>query len=95
MATGKSYTVREFATRVFKKVGINLKWKGSGLKEIGVNKVNNKTVIKIHKNYFRPQEVDYLLGDAKKARRILGWKPKSDLNKLIDKMVKFQYKNNF
>jgi len=95
LATGKSYTVRDFATRVFKKVGINLKWKGSGLKEIGVNKDNNKTVIKIHKNYFRPQEVDYLLGDAKKARRILGWKPKSDLNKLIDKMLKFQFKNNF
>ena len=87
LATGKSYSVREFCQTAFKEIGINIGWKGKGLKEKGYNKKNNKVLIEVDKRYFRPTEVDYLMGDASKANRILKWKPKITFDNLVEEMV--------
>ena len=88
VATGKQYTVKRFIDLVCKKLNINLKWKGNGLKEVGY--WNNKPIIKIDPKYFRPTEVDSLLGSSKKAKKILKWKPKYDIHKLISEMINHQ-----
>ena len=76
LATGKSFSVREFCEIAFKEIGITIKWKGKGLKEKGYDYKNNKVLIEVDKRYFRPTEVDYLQGDASKAKKLLKWKPK-------------------
>jgi GDPmannose 4,6-dehydratase len=87
LATGKTYSVREFVERAFNKIGINIKWEGSGLNEIGIDDKTNKVMVKINEKYFRPYEVEYLLGDPSKAESILNWKREYDtLDKLIDDM---------
>jgi GDPmannose 4,6-dehydratase len=88
LATGKSYTVREFCEIAFKEVGITISWKGKGIKEVGINKDNEKVLIEIDKRYFRPTEVDYLEGDATKAKEILNWLPKITFREMISEMVK-------
>ena len=92
IATGKQYTVKQFATLVLKELGIKHKWLGKGIKQRCVN-TNNKEIIKVDKKYFRPLEVDTLLGNAKKARVRLNWKPKYNINKLVKEMVKQELKN--
>ena len=87
IATGKSYSVRKFVEIAFSFVGIKIIWKGKGLKEIGVDKKTNKTIIKIDKKYFRPQEVDHLKGDYSKAKKILKWSPKISFKKMVKDMV--------
>jgi GDPmannose 4,6-dehydratase len=89
IATGKQYTVKNFINLVCKKLKINLKWKGKGLKEIGYWK--DKPIIKIDPKYFRPTEVDSLLGSSNKARRVLKWKTKYDINMLIDEMIDHEF----
>jgi len=89
IATGKQYTVKNFINLVCKKLKINLKWKGKGLKEIGYWK--DKPIIKIDPKYFRPTEVDSLLGSSNKARRVLKWKTKYDINMLIDEMITHEF----
>jgi GDPmannose 4,6-dehydratase len=86
IATGESYSVRDFVEAVGKELGIEITWKGEGLNEIGVDQ-NGKTVIKIEEKYFRPHEVDFLQGDSTKARTKLGWKPKVSFNQLVKMMV--------
>ena len=87
LATGKTYSVRDFVERSFRFVGIYIKWEGSGLTEIGVDSKTNQVLVKIDEKYFRPCEVDYLLGDPTKAETILGWKRTYDtLDKLIEDM---------
>ena len=81
LATGKSYSVREFIEKCFYYVGLNIKWEGKGLQEVG--KVDNKIVVRIKEKYYRPNEVDFLLGDASKAREKLGWVPIYNLEQLI------------
>ena len=71
LATGHSYSVREFCEIAFREIGINIRWKGKGLKEKGYNYKNNKILVEVDKRYFRPTEVDYLKGDASKARKLL------------------------
>ena len=88
IATGKSYTVKDFVNIAAKKYGFKLKWKGKGLKEIAYDEISKKTIIKISKKYFRETEVDNLIGDYKKAYRNLKWKPKYDLVDIIDDMIK-------
>jgi GDPmannose 4,6-dehydratase len=90
IATGKTYSVKEFIKFTCNYLKINIQWKGSGASEYAINKFNNKIIIKIDKDYFRPVEVDYLLGDAKKARKILKWKPKNDIKKLVKIMVDYE-----
>lgn len=86
LATGKQISVREFVERSFKYKNITIKWKGSGLEEEGYDIKTNKTLVKIDKKYYRPSEVETLLGDASKANSVLGWKPKHTLDILIEDM---------
>ncbi len=88
IATNKSYSVKDFTNIASKKIGFKIKWKGKGLKEVGVDSTTNKTIIRVDKKYFRETEVDNLIGDFKKAKKILNWKPKFSLNNLIDDMIK-------
>lgn len=87
IATGVQYSVKDFINLVAKKLKLKIKWKGKGLKEVCLNKENNKIIISIDKKYFRPSETDSLVGNFKKAHKILGWKPKKDINDLIDDML--------
>ncbi|MGC2424875.1 MAG: GDP-mannose 4,6-dehydratase, partial [Nitrospirota bacterium] len=73
LATGENHSVREFVELVFAEAGIGLKWKGAGVDEKGVNPATGETIIEIDRRYFRPTEVETLLGDASKARKLLGW----------------------
>jgi len=88
LATGKSYSIREFIEIVFAKLGMKIIWSGIGLNEKGINKKTKEEIILIDKNYFRPNEVNNLRGDYSKARRILNWKPQISFNRLIDSMIK-------
>ena len=87
LATGETYTVREFIERCFAKVGKEIVWQGEGVDEVGREKSTGKIVVKIDEKYFRPCEVDFLLGDATKAETELGWTREYDLDKLIDDMM--------
>ncbi|MSR71078.1 MAG: GDP-mannose 4,6-dehydratase [Candidatus Taylorbacteria bacterium] len=93
IATGETHTVREFVGEVSKYLGLDLIWKGKGLDEKGIDKKTGRVIIVIDPNYFRPNEVDLLLGDASKARRLLNWKPKVTFKKLAEIMAKsdFEY----
>ena len=88
LATGETYTVREFIERCFAKVGKEIEWSGKGVDEVGREKSTGKIVVKIDEKYFRPCEVEFLLGDASKAETELGWKREYDLDKLIEDMMK-------
>ena len=87
ISTGISKTVRQFAEEAYKCIGIKIAWKGKGLNECGYDKKTNKIIIKIDKYYFRPTEVHELRGDSSKAKKILGWKPKTTFKKLVATMV--------
>ncbi len=87
ISTGKSYSVRKFVEEAFKYVDIKIVWKGSGLKEVGVNKKTGKIHVKIDPVYFRPTDVDELRGDSAKAKRELKWKPKTTFKQLISEMM--------
>lgn len=92
IATGETHTVREFAEGVFKELEIPIKWEGSGADEVGIDSTNDRVVIRIDPRYFRPAEVDYLLGDPTKAKEKLGWTPKTHFQELIKIMVRADYK---
>ena len=87
IATGKQYSVKQFINLVAKRLRIKINWKGKGIKEKGVDQ-NGKVIIECSKKYFRPSEVDTLLGDPTKAKRELKWKPEIDIKTLVDDMVK-------
>jgi GDPmannose 4,6-dehydratase len=87
LATGVKITVREFVSRSFKEAGIDIEWQGKGSEEKGINKKTGEVVVEIDKEYFRPSEVDCLIGDASKARKILKWEPKYTVDDLIKEMV--------
>jgi GDPmannose 4,6-dehydratase len=88
LATGRTITVKEFIERSFKLVNVDIVWEGSGIDEIGINKNTQQIVVKIDNKYFRPCEVELLLGDSTKAREKLGWTLKYDLDGLIEDMMK-------
>ncbi len=94
IATGKNYTVKNFIDKVFKNLGVKIIWKNKGLKEIGINSKNRKTIIRVDPFYFRPTEVRSLKGNFIKAKKILGWKPKTDLNELIKIMISSEKKKH-
>ena len=87
IATNETRTVREFVDVAFKAAGIDLEWKGSGVDEIAINKANGKVVVKVNPRFFRPAEVDLLLGDPTKAETKLGWKRNIDFTELVTRMV--------
>ena len=87
IATNKSYSVKEFVNKTAKQLDIKIIWQGKGLKEVGVDKRTNRIIIKIDKRYFRETEVNDLIGNYKKAKKILNWKPKISLDGLIKDMI--------
>ena len=91
IATGRQYSIKQFINLVGKKLKMDIKWKGKGIKEKGY--FNNFPIIECDKNYFRPLDVNTLLGDAKKARKILNWSPKGNIQSLIEEMIDFEYQN--
>ncbi len=93
IATGKNYSVKFFVEKVCKRLNINLKWRGKGIQTKGYDQ-NGKCIIECSKKYFRPSEVDTLLGDASKARKKLKWKPVLNINQLVNEMVDYDLKNN-
>ncbi|HHZ78122.1 MAG TPA: GDP-mannose 4,6-dehydratase [Deltaproteobacteria bacterium] len=88
LATGVTTTIREFTERAFAQVGVTLEWSGSSVDEVGTDAKNGKIVVSIDSAYFRPTEVDLLIGDASKAREKLGWNPTCDLQQMIEEMIK-------
>ncbi len=87
IATGEQYTVREFVQRAGAELGMRIEWRGKGVGEEGVNAVDGSVVVKVDPKYFRPTEVETLLGDASKARNELGWKPEIPFDQLVKEMV--------
>ena len=89
IATGKTHSVRQFIDLTLKYLKFDYKWTGIGMNEKVINKANNKTIIKIDKEFFRPAEVDLLIGNSSKAKRQIKWKPKTNLKKLVKLMVDY------
>jgi GDPmannose 4,6-dehydratase len=92
IATGETHSVREFVEEACKVLGIDLEWKGKGIREKGINKKTGDIIIEIDPIYFRPAEVDLLVGDASKAKEKLGWYPRTKFKKLVRMMVDSDYK---
>ena len=88
LATGKTYSVRHFIDLAFAEVGIKMQWKGEGVNEKGINSADGKVLVEIDEKYFRPTEVELLIGDPTKAHRELGWKHTVELPELVSEMVK-------
>ncbi|HEY0156307.1 MAG TPA: GDP-mannose 4,6-dehydratase [Thermoanaerobaculia bacterium] len=87
VATGETHSVRELCERAFARTGVTLQWEGTGVEERGIDAANGRVLVEIDARYFRPTEVDVLLGDASRARQALGWAPKVSFHELIDLMA--------
>ena len=87
IATGTQYSVREYVEAAAPYFGFNIVWEVEGLDEKGIDKKSGRTIIKVHPRYFRPAEVESLLGDPTKAKEKLGWEPKITFNELVEDMV--------
>jgi GDPmannose 4,6-dehydratase len=94
IATGETHTVREFVELAFKEVGIDIKWKGTGVNEKGIDISNNRVLVEVDNIYFRPAEVELLLGDPTKAEKELGWKRTVSFSDLISEMVQYDLNND-
>ena len=90
IATGKTITIKEFVNKAAKKIGFKLKWVGKGIHEKAINTENKKFIIECKKRYFRPVEVDSLKGNARKAKKLLKWSPKTSIDDLIDEMIQHE-----
>ena len=93
IATNKIINVKTFINLCAKKLNFNIIWKNKGLKEIGIDSKSKKVIIKINSKYMRSGEVDYLKGNFSKAKKLLKWKPKYEINDLIDEMIRHEKKN--
>ncbi len=91
LATGEMHSVREFIEASFKELEIEIDWKDSGVKEHGVNRENGKIIVKVDPVYYRPLEVDKLIGDPSKAKNKIGWEAKTKFKKLVSIMIKADY----
>ena len=89
IATGQQYSVRDFVHRAAEVAGIDIEWRGSGIDEVGVDTASGKTLVKVDPRYFRPTEVETLLGDASKAHRELNWSPKMSIDDLVEDMMAY------
>lgn len=89
LATGETHTVRHFVEQAFKEIGVEIVWEGEGVKEIGKDKNSGRVLIKINPEFYRPAEVDILLGNPQKAEMVLGWKREVDFPGLVKKMVEY------
>lgn len=86
IATGEEHTVKEFVQACAPYFGMDIEWQGEGLHEVGVDTLTNKIIVSVNPRYFRPAEVDRLIGDASKAKRELGWEPQYSFNDLVEEM---------
>lgn len=93
LATGQTHTIREFCELAFKEVGVDIEWSGQGVDEVGKDKSSGKTLIKINPEFFRPAEVDILLGDPSRAENELGWQRQVDFPGLVKLMVQHDLQN--
>ncbi len=91
VATGETHTVREFCEHAFGELGMTLKWEGKDEKETGICTETGKKVVKVDEKYFRPTEVEILIGDPSKAKKLLGWEPKTKFEDLVKIMVRADY----
>lgn len=91
VATGETHSIREFVEKAAKALDMEIEWKGKDLKEVGIDKKTSKEIINIDPKYYRPAEVDMLIGDASKAEKQLGWKPKVKFDELVEIMVRADY----
>jgi GDPmannose 4,6-dehydratase len=87
ISTGKTYSIKDFINKATKYLKMNVVWTGKGLNEKLINKNSNKTIIRINPKFFRPAEVNILIGDSKKAQKKLKWKPNTNLDQLIKIMI--------
>ena len=87
IATGKQHSVKDVIETSARQLGISIRWEGKGVEEKGINEENNKIIVAVDPGYFRPTEVDNLLGDASKAKEKLGWEPRISFQQLISEMV--------
>lgn len=87
VATGETHSVRELIEVAFQNVGIEIVWRGQGFQEIGINKKTKDILVRVDRELFRPTEVDLLIGSAEKAKKILGWEPKTTFKKLVEIMI--------
>jgi GDPmannose 4,6-dehydratase len=87
LATGETHAVREFVELAFAEVGRQIVWKGEGVQEEGIDARSGETLVAVDSKYFRPAEVDTLIGDASKARRVLDWEPTTRFADLVREMV--------
>jgi GDPmannose 4,6-dehydratase len=87
ISTGEQHSVREFVEISAKEIGIEIIWKGGGLKEVGIDAKTNNIIVRIDSRYFRPTEVETLLGDSSKAKNKLGWEPKISFQDLVKEMI--------
>src|SRR5690606_19275145 len=87
IATGEQRSVRELVTLAARLLDFELEWRGKGLDEQGIDAASGKTIVRIDSRYFRPTEVDSLLGDASKARQKLGWRPETSFESMIQEMI--------
>ena len=94
LATNKKYSVRQFVEYSFNEINIEIEWMGKDENEIGINKNNKETIVKVNKKFFRPAEVEILLGDASKAKKELNWSPEMSLSDLASIMVKKDIERN-
>jgi len=92
IATGETHTVREFVELAFKEAGIDILWKGLGLAEVGYDKNSGKTLVKVSEQFYRPAEVEILIGDPSKAKKTLGWQPKVTFRELVKMMTEADLK---
>ncbi|WP_294669620.1 GDP-mannose 4,6-dehydratase [uncultured Fluviicola sp.] len=92
IATGKTYTVRDFVERAAKYVGFDIVWEGTGVNEIGIDRNTGKKIIEVNPKYFRPTEVDLLIGDATKAKNKLNWEAKVEIDELVRIMMEHDIK---
>jgi GDPmannose 4,6-dehydratase len=89
LATGETHTIREFVDQAFKEIGVDIEWQGTGENEIGIDKASGTTLVKVNPEFFRPAEVDILLGNPAKAEKVLGWKREVDFPGLVKLMVEY------
>ena len=95
LATGTTHSIREFCEKAFQVVDINIEWTGTGINEKGIDKKTGKTLISVNPKYFRPTEVDLLIGDPTKAKEKLGWESKTSFDELVTIMVENDIKHDW
>jgi GDPmannose 4,6-dehydratase len=86
IATGEQYSVKDFVNKCAPYYHLSIRWEGEGLNEVGIDNYNNKVIIRVDEKYFRPAEVETLLGDPSKAKSVLGWVPEHTFDSLVEDM---------